>query len=105
MTLRHLRVFVAVAECGKMRAAARELFIAQPAVSQTISELEQHYDVKLFDRLSRRLHITPAGKELLTYAKHILFLYDEFVCDCFPRARCPDAHAALHAAFRGQNRG
>ena len=38
MTLRHLWVFVAVAECGKMRAAARELFIAQPAVSQTISE-------------------------------------------------------------------
>lgn len=77
MTIRHLRVFAAVAECGKMRTAAKELFIAQPAVSQTISELEQHYNTKLFERLSHKLYITPAGVQLLTYAKHILSLYDE----------------------------
>lgn len=77
MTLRHLRVFVTVAETGKMRSAARELFIAQSAVSQTILELERYYDVKLFDRLANRLYITPAGRELLDYAKHILTLYDE----------------------------
>ena len=88
MNIRHLRVFTEVCRCGSMSQAARNLYIAQPSVSQTISELEQHYDVKLFDRLSHKLYLTPAGKKLLTYAKHILSLYDEFVCDCFPRARC-----------------
>ena len=65
MTLRHLRVFIAVAECGSMSGAAQQLYIAQPSVSQAIAELEQHYGCKLFERLSRRLFITPAGEDLL----------------------------------------
>lgn len=77
MTLRHLRFFVTVAECGKMSTAAQQMFIAQSSVSQTIIELENHYGVKLFERLSRKLYITPMGEQLLTYAQHILSLFDE----------------------------
>lgn len=77
MTLRHLRVFIAVAECGSMSGAAQQLYIAQPSVSQAIAELEQHYGCKLFERLSRRLFITPAGEELLGYARHIVSLFGE----------------------------
>ena len=40
MTLRHLRIFVAVAESLNMHAAAKQLYIAQPAISEAISELE-----------------------------------------------------------------
>ena len=39
MTIRHLRIFSAVAECGTMHAAARKLYLAQPAISTAISEL------------------------------------------------------------------
>lgn len=77
MTIRHLRIFAAVAEYGTMHAAARELYIAQPAISQAISELEKHYHVKLFERLSKKLYITPEGKQFLYYANHILSLFNE----------------------------
>ena len=52
MTIRHLKIFLAVAETGKMSEAAARLYISQPTVSQAIRELEEHYGVKLFDRIS-----------------------------------------------------
>lgn len=76
MTIRHLRIFVAVAETGKMSAAAERCFITQPTVSQAIRELENHYQVTLFDRLSKKLYITEAGKQLLTYAQKVLSQFD-----------------------------
>lgn len=77
MSLRHLKIFIAVAELGNMHAAARKLFIAQPAISQAIAEIERFYNVKLFERLSKKLYITPAGESFLFYARHILALYGE----------------------------
>ncbi len=77
MTLRHIKIFVAVCECGSVTAAAKKLHIAQPAASLAILELEQYYGVKLFDRISKRLHITETGKQFLQYASHIASLFDE----------------------------
>lgn len=76
MTIRHLKIFVQVAQCGTMRQAARELYITQPSVSQAIRELEQFYNTTLFDRLSNRIYITESGKLLLSYARQILTLCD-----------------------------
>ena len=72
MTIRHLQIFVAVADCGKMRAAAERLHISQPSVSQAVRELESYYNIKLFERLSQRIYITETGKKLLPYARHII---------------------------------
>ena len=69
MTIRHLKIFIQVAETGKMSAAAKNCYISQPTVSQAIHELEEYYGVLLFERLSRRLYITESGKKLLTYAR------------------------------------
>ena len=69
MTIRHLQ---AVADCGKMRAAAERLHISQPSVSQAVRELESYYNIKLFERLSQRIYITETGKKLLPYARHII---------------------------------
>ena len=55
MTIRHLKIFIAVAETGKMSLAAKKLYLAQPTISQAIHELEEHYQTRLFDRLSKRL--------------------------------------------------
>ena len=60
-----------------MSAAASALYVSQPTVSQAISELEDHYGVRLFERLSRRLYITEAGRKYLDYARHIVALFDE----------------------------
>ena len=40
MTIRHLKIFIAVAETGKMSLAAKKLYLAQPTISQAIHELE-----------------------------------------------------------------
>ena len=77
MTLRHIKIFVAVCETGSATAAGEKLFIAQPSISLAISELEDYYGVKLFDRLSKRLYITEAGKHFLEYASHIVKIFEE----------------------------
>ena len=56
MTLKHLKVFITVCECGSMTKAAKKLFIAQPSVSLTISEIEKYYNIKLFDRENNLLY-------------------------------------------------
>ncbi|MCD8356746.1 MAG: LysR family transcriptional regulator [Clostridia bacterium] len=76
MTLRNLRIFLAVADCGSMSEAAKKMHIAQPSVSGTIGEIEDQYGVRLFERLGRRLYITPTGTQLREYARHILSMYD-----------------------------
>lgn len=77
MTLRHLRIFVAVCQEGSVTRAAEKLFLAQPAVSLAIREMEHHCGLQLFERYARKLHLTPSGSEMLNYARRILALYDE----------------------------
>lgn len=60
-----------------MTAAAQSLFLSQSAVSQAIAELERHYAVRLFERLSKKLYLTQAGEKLLRYARHMLDLHAE----------------------------
>ena len=77
MTLRHLKIFLAVYETGSTTAASEVLRIAQPSVSVALKELEEHYGVVVFERFSRRLLVTEAGKELYQYAQHLVRLFDE----------------------------
>lgn len=77
MTIRHLKIFIAVAETGKMSAAAAKYYISQPTVSQAIKELEEHYGVLLFERIGKKLYITEAGKSLLTYSRMVVNQFDE----------------------------
>jgi DNA-binding transcriptional LysR family regulator len=69
MTLTQLRTFVVVAALGTFSAAARELQMAQPSVSELVKRIEQAYDVSLFLRGGRRLVLTSAGQELLPHAQ------------------------------------
>ena len=64
MNLRQLELFSLVAELGNVTEAARHLYMTQPAVSQTISDLEESLGLKLFDRLNRKMHLTFAGELL-----------------------------------------
>ena len=76
MTVRHMRIFCAVCEndCSTTKAAA-QLNMSQPAVSLAVKELENYYEVRLFDRIGRRLSITSAGEIFLRYARRILALF------------------------------
>lgn len=77
MNLRQLQIFVTVTETGKMSETGRQLYMTQPAVSQTISELEEDLQIKLFDRMNRKLYLTNAGELLYNYSKKILLLVNE----------------------------
>ena len=65
MDLRRLRTFVATAELGTVSRAALHLRISQSALSRQISDLEQEFPVRLFDRVGRRLVLITIGEELL----------------------------------------
>lgn len=77
MTTRDLEIFIAVAEHGNMSEAAKKLYIAPSAVSQTILDIEKEYNTTLFVRMNKKLHITEKGEMLLGYAHHMIALSDE----------------------------
>lgn len=72
MTVRHLMIFITVAEQSSMSAAAKSLYLSQPTVSQTIRELEKHYNGLLFERFGKKLYLTERGKLLLPHAKELV---------------------------------
>ena len=63
------RIFYAVANTGNISKAAKELYISQPAISKSIQKLEENIGVKLFDRSSRGVTLTPEGELLYTHVK------------------------------------
>src|SRR5690348_15874155 len=84
--LRLVRYFVAVAEELHIGRAARRLRRAQPGLSQQIRSLEQQLGVRLLDRTSRQMRLTPAGALLLAEGRHLLALAER-TADQVRRAR------------------
>lgn len=72
MELRHLRYFVAVATELNFSKAAEKLFIAQPALSKQIADLEQEIGTQLLFRTTRTVRLTAAGNGFLKDARSIL---------------------------------
>jgi DNA-binding transcriptional LysR family regulator len=69
---RHLETFCRVADLKSFSKAADDLFLTQPTVSGHILSLEKSLSLRLFDRTSREVRLTPAGKVFLAYASRIL---------------------------------
>ena len=63
------RIFYAVANTENISRAAKELYISQPAISKSIQKLEENLGVKLFERSSRGVTLTPEGELLYTHVK------------------------------------
>src|SRR6266566_9500744 len=72
MELRHLRYFAAVAQHLNYSEASRRLHVAQPAISQTILDLEDELGVKLLLRDKRSVQLTAAGATFLREVQEIL---------------------------------
>jgi DNA-binding transcriptional LysR family regulator len=74
-----LRAFVAVAETGRMTAAARVVHLSQGAVSQQIKRLESLFDAALFERKADAMALTREGERLIVRAHRLIALNDEVV--------------------------
>ncbi|WP_248740752.1 LysR family transcriptional regulator [Pseudomonas sp. MWU12-2029] len=70
-SLQAMQALVEVARCGSFTQAAQTLCLTQSAVSRQIQQLESHFNVALFVRTSRNLHLTPEGEQVLASARSI----------------------------------
>lgn len=75
--LRKLEALVAVVDTGSFSKAAEKIHLTQPTVSGHIKALEDYFGLRLFDRHTRSVVPTRAGRLLYTYAKKLLILYRE----------------------------
>ena len=76
MTLQQLKYALTIADCGSMNEAAKQLFLSQPSLSETMKELETEIGLDIFLRSNRGSVITPEGEEFLSYAKQVIDQYE-----------------------------
>lgn len=79
MELRHLRYFLAVAQTCHFGRAAKQLHIAQSALSHAIRQLESELGAALFTRTTRQVRLTPAGEFFVLEAQRLLGGLDDSV--------------------------
>lgn len=91
-----------VNECGSFAAAAKQLSITQPAVSQHIKALEEELGVRIFERSSGKLVLTKQGGEVVKYALKMVGLYNKSQAKPFRRQKPYDAPHGRRYAHRGE---
>ena len=103
MDLGHLHVFCTVLETGSISNAARKLFVSQPTISMKISELEEHYQVKLLERTNKGvkpteegLFVYREGQKLLSMAQNMERQLNEKKDCCFE-----ELHVGSSSTFGG----
>ena len=74
MNLNQLKIFYMAAKRGSLSAAAKDLYITQPAVTKAIQRLQEHYEVKFVNRFGKKLALTDAGLVLYGIAEKIFEL-------------------------------
>lgn len=72
MTLVQLKHLVCLADLGSYVQASKALFLTQPALTRSIQSLEEEMGGRLFDRLGRRIELTPLGREVLSRARQLV---------------------------------
>lgn len=76
ITIKDLKIFVEVFKTRSVTAAAKTLEIPQPSVSRTISDIEGHYNVRLFERIQKKIIPSPEGEKFYQFALHLIEYYN-----------------------------
>ncbi|MBW0172351.1 MAG: LysR family transcriptional regulator [Hydrogenophaga sp.] len=98
-TLADLRAFVTVGELQSFAAAARALHLSQPALSRRISHLEHLLDVRLFDRTTRSVELTPLGQRFLAQVRNVITDLDRSVVDLHDVAHLEAGDVTIGCVF------
>lgn len=99
MTIRDMKVFLAVCEEQSMSAAAAKLSISQSAVSQAIREIERHFETKVFDRVGNKVYLTDSGRNMAGCAAHII----SYMSHMESLVRSPSRRSTLHVGSFGHS--
>jgi len=95
--LRQLQSVLAIVETGSFSAAAQKVFLSQPALSLQIKQLEDVLGLRVFDRTTRRVELTPAGAELVELARRVLSETTEALEQLRDYAECRRGRVAIAA--------
>ena len=79
----NLKTFLCVADCGSFSKASEKLYISPPSVMKQINVLEKHLELKLFDRTSQGIRLTPAGQVIYRHTK----IMEEYAAKALAEAR------------------
>lgn len=77
MNERKLKIFYEVASELNMTKVAEKLYISQSAISQTIREIEEELDIKLFERIGKKIYLSYEGEIFLKYVRRLLNVYED----------------------------
>lgn len=72
MTLQQLKYIIQIAQCGSISTAAQKLFITQPSLSKSVSELEKEMGITIFCRNNRGVYLSEDGVKFLSYARQVV---------------------------------
>jgi DNA-binding transcriptional LysR family regulator len=78
VSFRQMRLFLALAETGSVTAAARWMHVTQPTASMQLREISEAVGLPLYELISRRVHLTDAGRELARTARAMVSEWDSF---------------------------
>ncbi|MBM7650889.1 LysR family transcriptional regulator [Neobacillus cucumis] len=81
MDIKWLRTFIISAKYENFREASEELFLTQPAVTKHIKRLEESLYIQLFERIGKKVVLTPAGHKFLFYARELISNYEQGMQD------------------------
>lgn len=76
MNINQLKYVLTIAGSSSMREAATKLFVSQPALSLSVSELEEELGILIFERTNKGITLTDEGREFVNYAKRTVAQYE-----------------------------
>jgi len=94
MNIRHIQYVLTILREGSITAASKKLFVSQPALSQTLKQIEQDLGATIFDRTTDPISLTYAGQQYVDAALQVLDI------DRNLRARIAETKKELHGRLR-----
>lgn len=79
MTLQQLKYVIGVSEIGSLNKASEQLYVSQPSLTSSIKDVENEFNITIFNRSSKGISLTNEGKEFVQYARQIYAQYDNLL--------------------------
>ncbi|MCQ2611179.1 MAG: LysR family transcriptional regulator [Treponema sp.] len=79
MTLQQLKYVIGVSEIGSLNKAAEKLYISQPSLTTAIKDVENEFNIRIFNRSTKGISLTNEGKEFVQHARQIYAQYENLL--------------------------